>query len=159
GVTSAFLTWQFRVLPGTILVFSLALAYTAVAWAVYIQSRYWMPIALPGWCAVLVNYIGILAWQIVFEQAENRRITAIFGNVLSKPILQMLLDSPTEKLALGGKRREITVMFSDVRGFTAFTDQSQARVAEDIEKKNLTGAAAEARYDDNARETLDNINE
>jgi adenylate cyclase len=158
GVASAFLTWQFRVLPGTILVFSLAFAYTAVAWDVYIQTRYWTPAVVPLAGAIL-TYIGILSWRVIFEQAENRRITAIFGNVLSKPILQMLLDSPTERLALGGKRREITVMFSDVRGFTAFTDQSHARVAEDIEKKKLTGTDAEARYDDNARETLDNINE
>ncbi len=158
GIAAAFLTWQFRVLPGIILVFSLALAYIAVTWGVYAQSRYWLPAFLPVLGAIL-NYIGIMAWQVVFEQAENRRITAIFGNVLSKPILQMLLDSPTEKLALGGKRREITVMFADIRGFTDFTDQFQARVAEEVEKKKLAGAAAEAKYDDNARETLAAINQ
>src|SRR5205085_1379218 len=112
GVPSAFLTWQFRVLPGTIVVFSLAIAYMAVAWYVYIGGRYWAPVVLPVGGAVLMNYIGIMAWQVIFEQAEKRRITAIFGNVVSKPVLKLRLESPTEKLALGGARREITVMFA-----------------------------------------------
>jgi class 3 adenylate cyclase/CHASE2 domain-containing sensor protein len=159
GVAAGFLIWQFRVLPGTILVLSLMAAYIAIAWGVYVQTRYWIPVVLPVWCGALLNYIGLMAWQVIFEQAENRRITATFGNVVSKPILQMLLNSPTEKLALGGKRREITVMFADIRGFTEFTDVSQARAAEEVERKQLAGAAAEARYDENARETLENINE
>ena len=37
-----------------------------------------------------------------------------------------------EKLSLGGARREVTLFFSDVRGFTTLTDEMQQRVADFI---------------------------
>jgi adenylate cyclase len=55
-------------------------------------------------------------------------------------------------------RREITVFFADVRGFTELTDASQEQVAEHVRNKNLTGPAAESCFDDQARETLATVN-
>jgi len=49
-------------------------------------------------------------------------------------------------------------MFADVRGFTELTDTSQARVAEYVRSKNLTGQAAEDRFDQQASETLETVN-
>ena len=63
-----------------------------------------------------------------------------------------------ETLSLGGARREITVFFADVRGFTELTDTSQERVAEFVRRNKLAGQAAEACYDEQARETLDTVN-
>jgi len=60
-------------------------------------------------------------------------------------------------LALGGARREVTVMFADVRGFTEVTDLLQEITAERIQKDHLTGRAAEVRYDELAEETLQTI--
>ena len=42
-----------------------------------------------------------------------------------------------KKLSLGGARREVTVFFADVRGFTALTDETQERVAEFIREHQL----------------------
>jgi adenylate cyclase len=52
----------------------------------------------------------------------------------------------------------VTVLFADVRGFTEFTDVSQERVAEFVRLNGLSGAAAEACFDEQARETLNTIN-
>ena len=51
---------------------------------------------------------------------------------------------PPKHSRSGGARREITVFFADVRGFTELTDTSQERVAEYVRKNNLAGPAAEA---------------
>jgi adenylate cyclase len=50
------------------------------------------------------------------------------------------------------------VYFADVRGFTEFTDQSQAKVLEYIRAHRLSGAEAEAAIAEEARETLDTVN-
>ena len=110
----------------------LSVVYVVVAFVVYVQSRFWIPIFLPLMSGVL-TYVAVLGWRLLFEEAERRRIKSVFGTVVSPKILDVLLESP--RLALGGARREITVMFADVRGFTELTDTSQARVAEYVRSK------------------------
>ena len=103
-----------------------------------------------------MTYVCTIAWRVIFEQEARRKIIASFGQAVSKKILDVILAS--DRLSLGGSRREITVLFADVRGFTEFTDTSQERVENYIKQNNLTGAAAEAYIDEQARETLDTVN-
>jgi adenylate cyclase len=76
--------------------------------------------------------------------------------MVSPKIVNELLQAKI--LELGGVRREVTVFFADVRGFTALTDISQELVAEFVRENNLSGTAAEAANDEQARETLNTIN-
>src|SRR5262249_41066342 len=98
----------------------------------------------------------LVTWRVVFEQADKRRVRSIFSKVVSPKIVQELLQAET--LSLGGARREVTVFFADLRGFTALTGISQERVAGHVRKHNLTGEAAEACFDEAARATLDTVN-
>ena len=54
------------------------------------------------------------------EQAQRRQIRSAFGQYLSPALVEQLAQSP-EKLVLGGEEREMTIMFSDVRGFTTIS--------------------------------------
>jgi len=155
GVVAAVLTWELPIPKGTALVVGVGLAYIFAACVLYIQTRIWIPMVLPVFFALLITYIGIVAWRVIFEQEERRRNIAAFGTVVSKKILDVILAS---NLSLGGTRREITVLFADVRGFTEFTDTSQERVENYIKQNNLTEAAAESYIDEQARETLDTVN-
>jgi class 3 adenylate cyclase len=156
GIISAILTWELRILNGTALVLLVSVGYFTLAVVLYIQSRLWIPIVLPGVVVTIMTYACTIAWRVVFEQEARRKIIASFGNVVSKKILDVILTS--ENLALGGSRREITVLFADVRGFTEFTDTSQERVENYIRQNNLTGAAAESYIEEQARETLETVN-
>jgi class 3 adenylate cyclase/CHASE2 domain-containing sensor protein len=156
GLIVAWATWKWRVPFATALVISVAVAYVLLATYVYAKTRYWLPIVLPLLGAQLMVYVCLSTWRIVFEQAQQRRIKSVFSTVVSPKIMKELLDAPT--LSLGGARREITVMFADVRGFTRFTDITQERAAEFARKKNLSGAASEAFFDEQARETINTVN-
>jgi adenylate cyclase len=62
------------------------------------------------------------AYQYFVEGAEKRVVKRLFGRYVSKDVYQQLISNP--KLAeLGGKRRDMTVLFSDIRGFTAITEK------------------------------------
>ncbi len=63
-----------------------------------------------------------------------------------------------ETLSLGGVRREVTVFFADVRGFTALTNEVQERAAKYVSEHHLDAAAAQAYLDESARETLKTVN-
>jgi class 3 adenylate cyclase/CHASE2 domain-containing sensor protein len=156
GLATTFLTWRVRVLRASIAIVILALAYIGLALALYVQARYWLPLVLPVGGALLMNYVTLMAWRAIFEQAEQRRIRAVFSTVVSPKIVKELLQAGT--LKLGGARREVTVLFADVRGFTEFTDTSQEQVADWVRRNKVTGSAAEACFDEQAHETLETIN-
>jgi len=104
----------------------------------------------------VLTHGSILAYQTFFEQREKRRVKSVFSRIVSPNVVHELLQAKT--LSLGGARREVTVFFADVRGFTELTDVSQEKVAEYVRQQGLTGDAAEACFAEQARETLATVN-
>ena len=156
GALAAFLTSQSRVLLATGLVLVLMLVYVIAGVVVFVKTRYWLPMVLPVAGGLFMNYICLVVWRVKFEQAEVRRIKSIFGKIVSPKIMKELLD--VETLSLIGVRREVSVFFSDVRGFTELIDTSQEEVADYVRKNNLTGNAAKMCFDEQAREILSTVN-
>ncbi len=155
GIATALLTWRLRVLPGLLSVVGLAIIYTLVCLAWFGQQRLWLPMVLPMAGALFVQYGLLVTYRVVFEQRERRRVKSVFSKIVSPDVVNELLDA--EKLSLGGARREVTVMFADVRGFTELTDKVQEQTAERIQHQKLAGAEAEACYDEVAEQTLQMI--
>ena len=156
GTTVAFLTWGLRSLAAFFWVLALATSYIALGLCLYVNYRYWMPLALPVVGAMLMQHICLVTYRVIFEQDEKRRIKSVFSRIVSPYVVNELLR--TEKLSLDGKRREISVFFTDVRGFTELTDANREKAAEYVRAHNLTGEAAEACFDRQAQETLRTIN-
>ena len=57
-------------------------------------------------------------------EIRNKLLSETFGRFLSDEIVRQLLDTP-DGLMLGGKKRELTIMMSDLRGFTAMSEQME----------------------------------
>jgi adenylate cyclase len=66
-------------------------------------------------------YLTLIFASFVREQAQRRQIRSAFGQYLSPALVEQLAQSP-EKLVLGGEEREMTIMFSDMRGFTSISE-------------------------------------
>src|SRR5215213_6296282 len=66
-------------------------------------------------------YLTLIFSSFVREQAQRRQIRSAFGQYLSPALVEQLAQSP-EKLVLGGEEREMTIMFSDMRGFTTISE-------------------------------------
>jgi len=156
GALTAFLTWQLRAFSATGGTLLLMVAYVALAFFAFIGFRLWLPIVFPILGAVLIEHIMLVTYRVVFEEREQRRVKSIFSKIVSPDVMNELLQA--EKLSLGGARREVTVFFADVRGFTTFTDETQERVAEFVRANQLDLGAAEKCFDESARETLETVN-
>ena len=126
ALIGAVLTWQIRysdvnksisfvkfisvLIAGTILIIITFIAF------VY---SWWFPV-VPPLLALIGSTIAITAY--IARMAGDIRNT--FGRYLSNEIVATLLESP-EGLKLGGERRKITILTSDLRGFTAISERLQ----------------------------------
>jgi len=156
GLLSGLVTWRLRALSSAAAVVCLFGAFALVCFGVYVHYRIWVPFVLPSCGAILVNWSSLTAWRVVFEQMERRRVKSVFSKIVSPNVVNELLQAET--LSLGGARREVSVFFADVRGFTAFTDASHEQATEHIRARGLEGPAAKEYVDQLAHEALDTVN-
>ncbi len=90
------------------------------SWYFYTQHRLLVDFTYPLLSTTAI-YLTLIFTSFVREQAQRRQIRSAFGQYLSPALIEQLAQSP-EKLVLGGEEREMTIMFSDVRGFTSISE-------------------------------------
>ncbi len=156
GGLAAVITWRLRALAAAGLVLLLLGLYMWLAAALFTTTRYWLPLVLPGFGALLMTHVSMVTYRAIFERNEGHRIKSVFAKVVSGDVVNELLRA--EKLSLGGARRKVTVFFADIRGFTRLTDESQALAEEYVAHHGLSAVAAEAFLNDRAREILSTVN-
>ncbi|HWX05845.1 MAG TPA: CHASE2 domain-containing protein, partial [Bradyrhizobium sp.] len=90
------------------------------SWYFYAHDRLLVDFTYPLLSTTAI-YLTLIFTSFVREQAQRRQIRSAFGQYLSPALIEQLAQSP-EKLVLGGEEREMTIMFSDVRGFTTISE-------------------------------------
>jgi adenylate cyclase len=97
------------------------LALTIGAWALLRFGRIWAPPALP-----LGAMIGVFGSRFGLDYSRERRlrrsVSEAFSRYLSPDLVKQLAQNPAA-LKLGGERRNLTVLFCDVRGFTTLSER------------------------------------
>lgn len=71
---------------------------------------------------IATTFSGITTYKVLTEQKENKFIKQTFSKFVSKSVVDELLKHP-EKLKLGGEKKNLTVLFSDIRGFTTISEK------------------------------------
>ena len=87
--------------------------------------------------AVALTWIVITVLKFVEEQQQTALLRATFGRYVSPQILEHILDHP-EKVHLGGERRDLTILFSDIRGFTTISEASEPEQVVEMLNEYLT---------------------
>ncbi|MEW5909970.1 MAG: adenylate/guanylate cyclase domain-containing protein [Thermodesulfobacteriota bacterium] len=99
---------------------ALILSVSAVEWSIF-REGYLLPIIKPL-TAMTATYFGILLLKYVKEYRNRIFLKTAFGHYISSEVLEDILSSP-EKLKLGGENRLMTVLFSDIEGFTSLSER------------------------------------
>ncbi|MGH9142083.1 MAG: adenylate/guanylate cyclase domain-containing protein, partial [Vicinamibacterales bacterium] len=86
-------------------------------------AGYWLNLTQPTLAAALALFGGV-GYQYFVEGREKRKMKRLFGQYVSKDVYEQLVANPS-LARLGGQRREMTVLFSDIRGFTTVTERGQ----------------------------------
>ena len=118
-------------------VFSIVLAFTsavasaasliAVSVGYFYLDRYlwfskgiWVYMGMP-YIQITGLFVTVTLYKYFTEEREKKKVKGAFQHYLSPDVMNQVLDNP-DKLKLGGERRECTVFFSDVRGFTTISE-------------------------------------
>ncbi|MFQ5823082.1 MAG: CHASE2 domain-containing protein [bacterium] len=111
---------------GMFAVMGIILAYIIWGFYSFIHNLVWVQITAPA-TAIILSYVGNVVHQALTEQRERIRIKKTWQHFMAKSVIDNMLDSG-EMPTFGGERRELTVLFSDIRSFTSFTEQHSSQV-------------------------------
>ena len=90
------------------------------SWYFYSQQRLLIDLTYPLLSTTAV-YLTLIFSSFVREQRQRKQVRGQFAQYMSPVLVEQLAQSP-ERLVLGGEEREMTIMFSDVRGFTTISE-------------------------------------
>ena len=121
---------------GAMLAFSLVLIYVAFSFYLFINHYIWLSLVYP-----VFNMLGIFTLQttakLFFEEKKAIEIRNMFSSYVTERVVNELLKNP-DMAGLGGHRREITVLFSDIRGFTSYSEKRHPEEVVSILNEYLT---------------------
>ena len=129
GLLISYIVGRKSILYSYVTIFALAIVYFFVVVWIFDKYRYVLNLSAPLITSMFTLFT-MIAYRILTEEKEKKVIQGMFSNYVSKSIVDELIKHP-EKLELGGEERNITVLFSDIRGFTTLSEKltSQELVA------------------------------
>lgn len=89
-------------------------------YTMFVQGT-WVNIIYPLMTLIMV-YLGITIFRYITEEREKKKIKGAFSFYVSSSVVSEILKNP-EMLKLGGDKRIMTVLFSDIRGFTTISER------------------------------------
>lgn len=106
----------------------ICLAGSGYALDAYAQKQFessWLMPVLPFLLQLSISFLLILIFRYIASEKDKRFVKQAFSRYVSGDVVKEILRDK-EKLKLGGERRELTVLFSDLAGFTKISEKLSA---------------------------------
>ncbi|MCP4403794.1 MAG: adenylate/guanylate cyclase domain-containing protein [bacterium] len=97
------------------------LGIAGLAYAAFLFSNIWLNVTFP-FLFIVVDYLAITSYKYFAEEKQKREIKNAFQHYVAPTVVEKMLES-VDHLTLGGERKELTALFSDIRGFTSISEK------------------------------------
>ncbi len=109
-----------RPLPRGLCVLGILVGYNGIASVLYIHQGLVLPVSYAV-AAIIASYVVVEFRQYLIERNQKQQIAKTFGQYIPPELVEEMNKSG-QPFTVGGESREMTVMFSDVRGFTTISE-------------------------------------
>ncbi|MBI4319784.1 MAG: adenylate/guanylate cyclase domain-containing protein [Chloroflexi bacterium] len=92
--------------------------------------------------APLLSFAAVTTYRVIFVESDQRAARRLLSGYLSPAVMFEVLKEP-DQLRLGGEKRIMTVLFSDIRGFTTYSEQIEPEALARFLNEYLTEMSAE----------------
>ncbi len=113
-----------RAFHGTCLAAAIGIGYAGAAQGMFVTHGMCLPVVMPALTIGSV-FMATTVLNYVLKERQAREIHSMFARYVSPRIVQELVACPS-KATLGGQRKELTMMFVDLVGFTTYSEQRSA---------------------------------
>jgi len=121
GVLAGIALPRLSALRGVLFASGLFMLHILASRWLFTQSGLWVNIIYPLLALVLI-YTALTIYRYMTEERERKRIKGAFTYYVSSSVVNEMLKDPS-KLKLGGDKKELSVLFSDIRGFTTISEK------------------------------------
>jgi adenylate cyclase len=122
AVIAALALPRLRLLWGGVLTLVLFIGFLITGFFLF-DSGYVLDMLYPLLTLPLI-FVGNVVSQVVIERSDKRFVRDLFGRYVSPEVASEILSlADVGRLRLGGEQREVTVLFADMRNFTAASEQ------------------------------------
>jgi len=111
---------RLKAIPAVSFGFMLTGSYLLLTCHLLIRYNIWLNAAAPAANMIVIVAAGIVS-RLFFEERQSRQIRAMFSSYVTERLVNEMIRNP-EMARLGGESREVTVLFSDVKGFTSYSE-------------------------------------
>jgi len=115
--------WALSGLPplyGALCCLAMFAGYYAACYEMFVKAHYNMEVVAPL-LSLALSYGEVVLYRFMTEEKEKRKIKNTMGHYINRQLLEKVLADPT-LLKLGGERKNLSVLFSDIRGFTTISE-------------------------------------
>jgi len=127
SVLTGIIVYFMRPLLGGILSVGMVVVYVTAGFFLFTKNGFLLDMISPS-LGVIFTYLTVVLYKYITEEKQKKWIKEAFGHYLSPVIIEQLIENP-DQLKLGGVRMEMTVLFSDIRSFTTY---SESHTAEEV---------------------------
>jgi adenylate cyclase len=120
-----------------------SIGVTALVWAALFGAAHygfrrglWIPLVYPS-VALVVTFVAITVYRFLTEERQRMWTRRAFQQYVSPEVVQRIMDDPAA-LQFGGETRHLTVLFSDIRDFTTFTEKNDPHLVVAMLREYLT---------------------
>jgi adenylate cyclase len=105
---------------GVLLGFGLMIFYFVLSWLLLMFRDIWINLFYPISNMTVILTVETIA-KLITEEKRAREIKAMFSSYVTERLVNEMIRNP-EMARLGGEKREVTVLFSDVKSFTTYSE-------------------------------------
>lgn len=124
GALVGWLLWRSGPLVAAAVGAAAAVAVSALSWLAYDRSGYLLDPVYPS-LALAAIYTAATLLNYTRAETDRSRVRSAFAHYMAPPLLEELASHP-ERLKLGGEMRQVTLLFSDIRGFSQLSEGMDA---------------------------------